>query len=338
MPRITWQGKSHELHEKETVLDALIRVGASVPYACRGGVCQTCMLRAVSGDPGELARRGLNEEQRAQGAFLPCVCRPETDLEVAPMQAEKPVTSARVVSKTPLGPGILRLRLAPREPIVYRAGQFVNLHVDEGLVRSYSIASVPALDAGEIELHVRRLPGGRVSGWLHEVLREGDELRVQGPGGECCYVPGEPERPLLMVATGSGLAPLWGIMREALHSGHTGPIYLYHGSRDADGLYLRNELRALAEEYGDRFHYVPCISGPEVATDCRPGRASDVALADHPKLNGWRGYICGHPQMVEQTRRRMFLAGARLSDIHADAFTVAQPQVETALEARRGAD
>lgn len=336
MPRITWQGTTYELHEGETVLDALIRAGASVPYACRGGVCQTCMLRAVSGDPGEAARRGLKEEQRAQGAFLPCVCRPETDLEVAPLQAEKPVTPATVVSKQTLGPGILRLRLAPREPIVYRAGQFVNVHVDDGLVRSYSIASVPALDAGEIELHVRRLPGGRVSGWLHEVLREGDELRVQGPAGECCYVPGEPERPLLMIGTGSGLAPLWGIVREALHSGHTGPIHLYHGSRDVDGLYLRNELRALAEEHKERFHYVPCISGPEVPTDCRSGRASDVALTDHSRLNGWRAYICGHPQMVEQTRRRIFLAGANLGDIHADAFTVTQPRA--APETGRSAD
>lgn len=334
MPRITWQGNHHELQEDETVLDALIRVGASVSYACRGGVCQTCMLRAVAGDPGEAARRGLNEEQRAQGAFLPCICRPDTDLEVAPMQAEKPVTAATVVSKTPLGAGILRLRLAPREPIIYRAGQFVNVHADDGLVRSYSIASVPALDEGEIELHVRRLPGGRVSGWLHEVLREGDELRVQGPVGDCCYVPGEPERPLLLIGTGSGLAPLWGIVREALHSGHTGPIYLYHGSRDAKGLYLRNELRALTEKHGERFHYIPCISGPEAPADCRSGRASDIALSDHPKLSGWRAYICGHPQMVDQTRRRIFLAGARLSDILADAFTVAEPSTEAAAEAR----
>lgn len=338
MPRIIWQGHSHELEEGETVLDTLIRVGASVPYACRGGVCQTCMMKAVAGDPGETARRGLDERQRAQGAFLPCVCRPETDLEVAPLKEELSVTAATVISKTPLGAGILRLRLAPREPIVYRAGQFVNLHADDGLIRSYSIASVPALDAGELELHVRHLPGGRVSGWLHEVLREGDELRMQGPAGDCCYAQGEPERPLLLIGTGSGLAPLWGIVREALHSGHQAPIHLYHGSRDAEGLYLREELRALAEAHPGRFHYVPCISGPSVPTDCRAGRAAEIALADHPRLTGWRSYICGHPQMVEQTRRRIFLAGAKLSDIHADAFAVAQPETNEATTQRSSAE
>lgn len=326
MSRITWQGQCHELHKGETVLDALIRVGASVPYACRGGVCQTCMMRALAGDPGETARRGLDEAQRARGAFLPCICRPDSDLELAPLKEASPLIAAKVVSKIPLaGAGILRLRLAPREPIVYRAGQFVNVHADDGLVRSYSIASVPSLDEGELELHVRRLPGGRVSGWLHEVLREGDELRVQGPVGDCCYVPGEEERPLLLIGTGSGLAPLWGIVRDALHSGHTGPIHLYHGSREADGLYLRDELCALAAAHAGQFHYVPCVSGDAVPSDCRAGRAADVALADHRKLGGWRAYICGHPQMVEQTRRRIFLAGARLTDIHADAFSLSSP-------------
>ncbi|MDR2876906.1 MAG: 2Fe-2S iron-sulfur cluster binding domain-containing protein [Chromatiales bacterium] len=323
MTRITWQGQRYELQEGETVLEALLRIGASVPYSCRSGVCQTCMMRAVAGDPGEASRHRLSEEQRARGAFLPCICHPQTDLELAPMQDELPIMATTVVSKTPLG-DVLRLRLAPRKPISFRAGQFINVHAEDGVVRSYSIASVPTLDDGVLELHVRRLPDGRVSTWLHEVLREGDELCVQGPLGECCYVLGETQRPLLLIGTGSGLAPLWGILRDALHNGHTGPIYLYHGSRDAEGLYLHDELCALEAMRPEQFHYIPCVSGPNVSPDCRSGRASDAALADHSKLTGWRVYVCGHPQMVEETRRSVFLAGARIADIHTDAFTLSR--------------
>jgi ferredoxin-NADP reductase len=165
------------------------------------------------------------------------------------------------------------------------------------------------------------LPKGRVSGWIHEQLRVGQTVELRGPSGNCFYVPGKPEQPLLFIGTGSGLAPLFGIIRDALHRGHTGPLRLYHGSRDIQGLYLAGELRDLARDYS-QFDYVPCLSGPEVSAHHAAGRAHDVALAEIPELKGWRVYLCGHPVMVQQAQMRAFLAGASLQDIHADAFNV----------------
>lgn len=329
MPKITLEGRVHELQEGETVLDGLIRGGVSVPHACRSGVCHTCKMRATGGTPPAGSQRGLKPAEQAQGWFLPCVCRPGEDLELSRDAGRSPFVGATVVGKEPLGAGILRLRLAPNRPIVYRAGQFLNLRGVDDQVRSYSIASVPGLDDGALELHVRRLPDGRVSGWVHEVVREGDALQIQGPVGDCYYEPNDSSRPLLLIATGCGLAPLWGIVRDALAQGHRAPIHLYHGSRTADGLYLVDELRALARD-NPTFHYVRCVSGEDSPTDCRAGRAADIALADHPDLTGWRAYLCGHPEMVRQTRRRIYLAGARLDDILADPFELSgMPSAES---------
>jgi ferredoxin-NADP reductase len=214
----------------------------------------------------------------------------------------------------------MRVALESHAPIDYRPGQFINLFRDRTLARSYSIASVPHRDE-HIHLHVRRLAGGRMSGWIHGELRPGQTVEIQGPAGDCFYVPGHPEQPLLLIGTGSGLAPLYGIVRDALSRGHGGPVRLFHGSRDLKGIYLVDELRALAGEHPN-FGYVPCLSGPEVPAGFAAGRAHEVALREVPDLRGWRLFLCGHPDMVKQAKKRAFLAGASMKDIHADAFSV----------------
>lgn len=324
MPKVLLDGRSHDLAKGETVLEGLLRDGVSIPHSCRSGICQSCLMRAVDGSPSPESQNGLKETLKAQGYFLPCVCRPDADLEiVAPDAGAAGFHAATVVGSDRLGSDILRLRLRPLQPMAYRPGQFMNLRTHHGLVRSYSLASVPDLD-DSLEFHIRRLPEGRVSGWVHDILGSGDELEIQGPAGDCFYLPGKPEQPLLLIGTGSGLAPLWGIVRDALRQGHTGPIHLYHGSRHLGGLYLINELRALMAAH-PTFHYFPCLSGEPAPAGFRSGRAAHVALADHPDLKGWRVYLCGHPDMVAATRRKVFLAGANMADIHADAFRLNLP-------------
>ncbi|MBM4202410.1 MAG: oxygenase, partial [Gammaproteobacteria bacterium] len=197
---------------------------------------------------------------------------------------------------------------------------FIRLFFDRTLCRSYSIASVPARDR-HLHLHVRRLARGRLSGWIHDQLRPGHTVEIAGPTGDCFYAPGRPEQGLLLIGTGSGLAPLYGIARDALQQGHTGPIRLFHGSRDRRGLYLVEELRDLAQE-SPQFEYTPCISGPQVPPGYAAGRPSDVALRDTPDPRSWRLFLCGHPDMVAATRRKAYLAGAAMKDIHADAFSI----------------
>jgi ferredoxin-NADP reductase/ferredoxin len=322
MPQVTYAHRSFGLAENQSVLDVLEQQGVPVPYSCRAGVCQTCLMRAVRGMPPEAAQAGLKDSLKLQNHFLACVCHPTEDLEVTLPDDAQAAIPATVVGLERLSDDILHVALQCHGPIEYRPGQYINLMRDPQLGRSYSIASVPGEDE-LLHLHVRRLPRGRVSGWIHEELRAGQTVQVRGPAGDCFYVPGRPEQPLLLIGTGSGLAPLYGIVRDALLRGHVGPIRLFHGSRDRHGLYLTGELRELTRRYS-QFDYVPCISGEDRPHGHAAGRAHAVALQALPGLDGWRVFLCGHPEMVKDARKQAFLAGASMQEIHADAFNVNQ--------------
>lgn len=322
MPEITFQGQIYRLENGETVLEGLAGQGVVLPSSCRNGVCQTCLMRSTEGRPPAVAQNGLKDTLRAQNYFLACVCKPTEAMGIA-LPGEDAVcrVAARITSKQALNADIMRLRLLPCGPFEYRPGQFVNLHRGDGLVRSYSLASNPE-DSEEIELHVRKLPGGAMSAWLHDEVKVGDTLTIAGPAGNCFYVEGNPEQGILLIGTGSGLAPLWGIVRDALKQGHTGPIQLFHGSWTPDGLYLVEELRRLTEAY-PQFTYVPCADTQ--ATDgVREGRADQQAFAAQASLKQWRVYVCGHPEMVKGAKKKAFLSGASLTDIYADPFVLSK--------------
>ena len=208
----------------------------------------------------------------------------------------------------------------------FYAGQFVKLKRADGLTRSYSIAN-SRMHATHLTFHIRRLAGGRFSEWAHQELQVGDTIEVSDPQGLCYYLPERQDQGLLLIGTGSGLAPLAGIATEALHHGHTGPIHLFHGSREMDGLYWIEEMRQLQREYPN-FHYTPCISQGDPPAGVARGRANDVALAAIPDLKGWRVYLCGHPDMVNQTKKQAFLNGASMQDIYSDAFHVASSSLD----------
>ena len=323
MTRVRYGGRVMDLEPGETVLDGLLRHGVPAPHSCRAGVCQSCLMRARSGAVPPEAQAGLKASQAAQGYFLPCVCHPVDELELEDPEAGALRHETEVLDRLALGPRVLRLRLRRPEGYAYRAGQFLNLHGPGGEVRSYSLASAPERD-DFLELHVGRVEGGVVSGWIHEALAPGDPVTISDPAGDCFYLEGRPRQALLLVGTGTGLAPLYGILREALARGHEGPIWLYHGSRAAENLYLGDVLRRLAAEH-PQFHYRPCVSGPQVPPGFAAGRADDLALAERGDLSDWRVFLCGHPAMVEQAKRRAFLAGAALADLHADPFLPSRP-------------
>jgi NAD(P)H-flavin reductase len=315
---LRFDGVVYDCRDSETVLEALLRQGVPLPYSCRSGVCLTCMLRSVDGPIPPAAQEGLKGTLRLEGYFLACSCAPIADLDITLPDAASVYGRAVVTAVEPLAPNICRVVLQPATPLYYRAGQFINLRRDDGLIRSYSLASVPRLDP-HLEMHVKRLPDGRMSNWIADELEPGLALDIQGPNGVSFYVPGKPDQDLLLVGNGSGLAPLIGIARDALISDHTGNIHLYHGSRHPDGLYLRETLAELATRHAN-FHYVPCLSGDEVPTGHRAGRADVAAFADLPDLSGWRVFLCGYPPMVHAAKRTAFLRGASLADINADPF------------------
>ena len=278
------------------------------------------MVVATDGIPPAAAQKGLKPQLQQQGYFLACICTPEQDLTFAkPDDTALPKITATVVDKLPLNDTILRLRIKPETPIDFHPGQFLNLHREDELIRSYSIASLP--DEENIELHIELIENGRMSGWLHDDVAVGETIRLDGPHGDCFYLGTNPAENMLLVGTGSGLAPLWGILRDALKRGHTGAIHLFHGTRQAERLYLVDELRELANKHPN-FHYTPCISGEDVPDFCEAGRCNEVALKYYPKLTGWRLFLCGNPDMVNGMKKKGFLAGANLTDIHADPFII----------------
>lgn len=319
-PTVFYGGRAYAALPEETVLDVLLRNEIEVPYSCKKGTCLSCIAR-TGGEVPEGARTGLRPTLIDQGYFLPCICPADGSLEILPATDEALFAPATIVSCNPLGANITRLRLRPEGPFSYRPGQFLNMRREDGLVRSYSIASIPAngADGGDIELHIKRLRGGLMSNWAAEQAAPGDRVHIQGPNGDCFYLEGEPERQMLLIGNGAGLAPLIGIIGEALRLGHKGDIHLFHGSRHLEGLYLQDEMRRLATETAN-FYFHPCLSGGDIPKACRTGRADDLAFSDHANLTNWRVYLCGHPPMVETARKRAFLAGARLQDILFDAF------------------
>jgi NAD(P)H-flavin reductase len=316
MTTIKLEGRLYPLEPKETVLDGLLRRGVNAPYSCRVGACQTCILRATSGAVPPAAQVGLKETMKARGYFLACICRPTEDLTLHAVGDELRI-EAEVTAIDRLTPSVVRVRLRPEAPWEYRAGQYASLHRADGLARSYSLASLPS--DGVVELHVRKLREGRMSGWLYSEAEVGEKVHIQGPSGDCFYVAGRPEQPILLAGSGTGLAPLYGVLRDALANGHTGPIWLFHGAREEGGLYLMDELRAIAEA-NPQVRYRPSVFMGEPSGDVRVGSLEKLIIEELPKLVGFRAFLCGHPEIVSGVKKRVFLAGIPMREIHADPF------------------
>lgn len=304
----------------ETALDTLLRAGVPVPNSCRAGACQSCRLRACEGTPPAASQVGLKATHRERNHFLACLCRPDADLTIA--VGDDPPQDADVVAIDRLSPDVVRLRLRPLAPLHYRAGQFVTLLRADGLARSYSLASLP--DEDSLELHVRVLPHGRMSQWIAHDLRPGDRLRVRGPEGDCFYTTGQPEQPLLLVGTGTGLAPLHGLARDALRSGHTGPITLLHGAVTTAGHYLVDVLEDMSRAHPN-LHYARCALHGDPGERLHIGAIEAVAANLFPRLAGHRVYLCGDPERVQILRKQSFMRGARMNQIFADPFVTAPP-------------
>ncbi len=316
MPHIEYAGVKVELQAGESVLDALLRSNFPISHSCKAGVCQSCLLHAPGQAIPEKAQDGLKDTLKAQGYFLACACHPGGDLVVSPPAADLQV-AAKISCLQLLSENVLRVRLTSTGPFAYRSGQFVTLVREDGLSRSYSLASLP--QENHLELHVRRVSGGAMSGWLHDGATADMTVWLRGPAGQCFYVPGAPEQPLLLAGTGTGLAPLYGIARDAILQGHTGAIWLFHGALDDAGLYLVDELRALSDRNAN-FQYVPTVLRSGGPGEAEVGALDGAILSRFPKLSGWKGYVCGDPAIVNSLRKKFFLAGMASRQIYADPF------------------
>ncbi|MFI4854462.1 MAG: 2Fe-2S iron-sulfur cluster-binding protein [Phycisphaerales bacterium JB065] len=333
MPRITYEGKTIPLEPGQTVLDAAHASGIALPCSCRNGVCQSCLVKTDAGTaPPPGSQKGLKPSLVQRGYFLACIAHPTEDLAFAAPDAEAGSIAATISAVEPLSPTVVRVRLTPAPGAAdalreYRAGQFITVLREDGLARSYSIANIPSVD-GEIEVHVRRIEGGRMSSWLCDDSPVGAAVQLRGPAGDCFYL-GDRAEPLLLVGTGTGLAPLVGITKDALARDHLAPIHLYHGALHPGGLYFQSELRDLEAAYPNLRVTLCTLEGDSDAEDpIAPdaiGKLDDLVLERTTDLPDQRAYICGDPGFVHSFRKRLFIAGARMNAIHADAFEIAPP-------------
>ncbi|MDQ6993482.1 MAG: FAD-binding oxidoreductase [Mariprofundus sp.] len=316
MATIRFEGQDYSCAEDEVLLDSLARQGAVLPSACKAGACQTCLTRALKGKPTPVSQQGLKDTLAAQGYFLACLCKPVEDMEIG-LASVLSEYSVPLMRKELLNESIIRLRVEKPEGFSYRAGQFVNVRRSDGLSRSYSLASIPS--DSYLELHIKRVAEGEMTTWLFDEVAEGDMLSFSGPAGDCFYLAGDLERPLLLAGAGTGLAPLLGIMRDALEQGHRGPIHLFHASLATSGLYLIDELNALAKQHA-QLKYTPCVLHGDAPIGGMQGNIIDLPAQVLGTLSGYRIYLCGDPPIVSGLRQKSFMAGAAMQDIYSDPF------------------
>lgn len=199
----------------ESLLNALLREKVDMNYGCQEGACQSCMMRSLDAPPPSEAQHGLTNNLKEQNYFLACLCYPQQAMRIGYRDHTDFATHGTVSTKQNLNAETLLLTLDIDDPLEYYAGQFVNLQREDGLARSYSISN-NSIHTKQLSFHIRHLKGGQFSEWAHQELKLGDRLAVSEPQGLCYYQTDKPEQPLLLIGTGSGLAPLAGIISEAL--------------------------------------------------------------------------------------------------------------------------
>jgi len=319
MSHIIFDDNRIELNEGQTVLSALLDHGYEIPNSCRAGACQTCLMKAVEGEIPAEAQTGLKDTLKAQGYFMACSCKPDSPLHISTNTNESLQSPAIVVEHEMLNKDILCIRLKPQENFEYKAGQFITVWKDAKVGRSYSLASVYESD-DFLELHIRRIPDGIVSNWLHDEVKTGDTLKIQAASGNCFYISGTPEQKILLAGTGTGLAPLIGIARDALKQKHSGDIHLVHGTRHVDDLYMHQTLLDMKEK-NNQFNYLASVLQGDESQSSVSSVAIEEQLIDVAgDLKDCKIYLCGDPEMINNLKRKLFMAGASMNNIHSDSF------------------
>ena len=334
MPRqITIHPSGHVFHadDGETVLEAALREGYMLPYGCRNGACGSCKGRVVEGnvDHGLSQEVALPATERDRGMALFCQARAMSDLVIecreigAVRDIPVKILPCRVQALDRLAPDVMRirLRLPASERLQFLAGQYIDILLKDGTRRSLSLANPPH-DDGLLELQLRNY-GGSFSTHVFTQMKEKDILRFEGPLGSF-YLREDSDKPLILVAGGTGFAPIKAIVEHAIHHGIKRPMTLYRGARSAADLYLDELPQRWAREHGVK--YVPVISDGKAGDgwDGRRGLVHEAVLEDFADLSGHEVYACGAPAMVEAAKRDFCTQrGLPESAFYADAFTPA---------------
>ena len=331
--RVTLQpsGHSYEAEEGKNVLQAGLDAGHMLPYSCRAGVCRTCRGTILEGkvDYGLVHETYLPEGDKAKGYALLCQAKPLSDMviEVREVQGVRArVIPCRVerLEKPAPDVAVIGLRLPMNENFRFLAGQYIDLLLKEGKRRSYSLATRPdPAGVTALEIHVRHTPGGLFTDHVFDKLKVRDLLRFEGPLGSF-YLREDSEKPIAMVASGTGFAPIKSIVDHALERKISRPITLYWGGRLKRDLYMLDAARAWPH-----VKFIPVLSDEQ--WDGRMGFVHRAVMEDFPDMSGHQVYACGAPIVVESARRD-FSAQCKLpaDEFFADSFLTEADKAATA--------
>ena len=317
--------------EGETVLEAALRQGLSLPYVCRDGACGVCKGRILKGavDYGTYQEGVLTETEKAEGKALFCCAKPLSDLDIECHEVDKlrqfPIKTMkfRVRKMEQAAPDVMLLELLPEggEQMNFIAGQYVAIQLEEGVKRSYSIANPPH-EPEHLQLHIRLVEGGKFTSYVFNGMKEGDVLQVEGPYGNFSLHENN-DKPIIFMSGGCGFGAIKGMVEHAFNIGLKRPMTLYWGARTPADLY--SDLPEKWQREHDNFKFIPVLSEPkqEHGWQGRTGLVHEAILQDYERLDEYQIYACGSPGMVEASRAPFMARGLPEDQYFSDAFTVA---------------
>jgi naphthalene 1,2-dioxygenase ferredoxin reductase component len=318
---------------KLRILEAALDAGVPFPHGCGTGECGSCKTQLISGEVklDSYSPEALSDEERSQNIILACRARVVSDVKVrwlsaagAPLPMVKLQTKVNFIGQAAHDVMVLRLSAPAGQRLAFHPGQFAKLRFGNLPVRSYSMASQPS-DA-DLEFHIRIVPGGVVSEYVAQTLQTGDMVQVRGPFGDAYWDEPEAARqgPLLLLAGGTGMAPIMSVLDAALGAGMPPEqIHVYHGVRGERDLYASDRMVSRVQERGIKF--IPVYSEQQV-NNARQGLVHEAVGKDFHTLHNARIYVAGPPPMVDAVVSLATLRGAPGNQIRADAFYAAEPE------------
>ena len=334
-------GRSFGVEPGETILGAAIRQGIGLPYGFKDGACGSCKCRKLEGQVEHRAHqsKALNEAEEAAGYVLTCSATPQSDVvlesrqvtDESPFPIRKMPSRVQSLEKASHDVMIVRMQLPANDTMRYHAGQYVEFILRDGSRRSYSMANAPhtlmrsqgdAPPAPVIDLHIRHMPGGKFTDHVFTAMKEKEILRLEGPYGSF-FLREDSDKPIILLASGTGFAPIKAVIEHMQFRGLTRPATLYWGGRRPEDLYLDEWIRERCSEM-PHLRYVPVVSNalPEDNWTGRTGFVHKAVLEDFPDLSGHQVYACGAPIVVDSARAD-YSALAKLppEEFYADSFT-----------------